>query len=61
MLDEGGAGSQHSWSSSAVHARERMHTWPSRGARLEEEDAMKYTNDIMVIVRVDTSRALIMH
>lgn len=44
-----------------LHGRERMHTWPSRGARLEEEDAMKYTNNTMVIVQVDTYRALIMH
>lgn len=59
MLDEGAAGSQHSWSSFAVHARERMHTWPSRGARLEDGGAMKYANNIMVIVQVDTYRALI--
>lgn len=38
----------------------KMHTWPSRDARLEEEDAVKYTNN-MVIVHVDTYRVLITH
>lgn len=36
-----------------------MQTWPSRGARLEEESAVKYADNIVVIVQVDTYGARI--